>query len=254
MASGIERTGVERVALSQGRKVAAIACLVVALLAAGAAALTRSSLFHAKTISVHGASHVSRAEVLQIAAIDPETNVFTLDAAAAERRLERDPWIADATVTKDLPSTVSIRVRERVPVAVASSGGVDRLVADDGTLLDVALPRAAASLTRIAPAGEDAEPAIAAIAGAARAIAAMTPAVRHQVSVMSILADGQLRVDLSSGAEVAYGPASESVEKAQALRALLEWAAGQGATLAGADVRVPSAPTAELVGGGATAP
>ena len=246
MASDTERPGDARVTLSRGREAAAIAFLVVVLLAAGAAALTRSALFHAKTIRVHGLAHVSRADVLRLAAIGPNSNVFTLDAGAAERRLEREPWIADATVTKDLPSTVSIRVRERVPVAVASSDGVLRLVADDGTLLDVALPSLAAGLTRIEPADEDApEPTVRAIGGAARAIAAMTAAVRHAVSFVSILADGQLRIDLSTGADVAYGPASEPVEKAQALRALLDWAA---------DVRVPSAPTAELVAGGSITP
>jgi cell division protein FtsQ len=264
MASGAERTtaagppprsGSLPAPISRGRKVAAISIIALLLLAAGAVALTRTALFRAKTIGVHGASHISRADVLRISGIDSDTNVFTLDGAAAERRLERNPWVADATVTKDLPSTVSIAVHERVAVAVAESGGVLRLVGDDGTLLDLALPRTASGLTRIASAFEGAaEPTVEAIGGAARAIAAMTPAVRHRVSVVTILADGQLRVDLSSGVEVAYGPASETIAKAQALRALLDWATIQGSSLAAADVRFPSAPTAELVGGGATVP
>jgi len=249
------RSGPLRVPISRGRKVAAISVIAVLLLAAGAVALTRTALFRAKTISVHGASQVSRAEVLRISAIGSDTNVFTLDGAAAERRLERNPWIADATITTELPSTVLIAVQERIAVAVAESGGVLRLVGDDGTLLDPALPRTASGLTRIAPAYEGAaEPTAEAIGGAARAIAAMTPAVRHRVSVVTVLADGQLRVDLSSGVEVAYGPASETIAKAQALRALLDWAASQGSSLAAADVRFPSAPTAELVGGGAITP
>jgi hypothetical protein len=40
------------------------------------------------------------------------------------------------------------------------------------------------------------------------------------------------------------------VEKAQVLGALLDWAATQGASIAAADIRIPSVPTAELVGGG----
>ena len=67
---------------------------------------------------------------------------------------------------------------------------------------------------------------------------------------MSILADGQLRVDLSSGAEVAYGEAVELSEKAMALRALLDYAVEKGASVISADVRVPSAPTAVLSGRG----
>jgi hypothetical protein len=34
------------------------------------------------------------------------------------------------------------------------------------------------------------------------------------------------------------------------LGALLDWAAAQGASIAAADIRIPSVPTAELVGGG----
>ena len=48
-----------------------------------------------------------------------------------------------------------------------------------------------------------------AVGGAARAIAAMAPTLRRRIDGVSILADGQLRVDLSLGREVAYGDAAE---------------------------------------------
>ncbi len=236
-------------------RIPAIAFLVVLVIVAAGVTLTRTSLFHARTIHVRGAAHLTRSDVLRIAGITPGTNVFTFDAVASERRLERDPWIADATITKDLPSTVSVDIRERVVVAVVESGGVPRLVADDGALLDAALPRLAIDLPHIASAEEGApEPTTEAVRAAALAIAAMAPSLRRQVGVVSIFADGQLRVDLSSGAQIAYGPAVELVEKAQALGALLAYVRAQGATLSSADVRVPSAPTVQLVGGATVSP
>ena len=236
-------------------KIPAIAFIVVLVLVAVGVALTRTSLFGARTINVRGAAHLTRSDVLRIAAITPGTNVFTFDAVAAERRLERDPWIADAVITKDLPSTLSVDIRERVAIAVVESGGILRLVGADGALLDAALPRSAADLPQIASSEEGSpEPTTEGVRAAALAVAAMPPPLRRQVDVLSILADGQLRVDLRSGAQVAYGPAVELVEKAQALRALLDYAAAQGMALRSADVRVPSAPTVQLDGSTPTAP
>jgi cell division protein FtsQ len=232
------------------RKLGAIAFIATVLLVAAAVTLTRSPFFDARTIEVRGMSHMARGNVLRIAAITPKTNVFTLDARAAEIRLELDPWVAEATITKDLPSTLVIDIHERVAVAVVESAGVLRLVADDGMLLEAALPRVAVGLPVIAFTDEqELEPSTDAVGGAARAIAAMVPTLRHRIDGVSILADGQLRVDLSSGAEVAYGEAVDLPEKATALRALLDYAAERGASVISADVRVPSAPNAILSGG-----
>lgn len=236
-------------------KIPAIVFMVAAVLVAVGVTLTRTSLFGARTINVHGAAHLTRSDILRLAGIESGTNVFTLDAGAAERRLERDPWIAGATVTKHLPSTVSVDIQERVAVAVVEAGGILRLVAGDGVLLDAALPRSAAGLPHIALTEEGAsEPTTDAVRAGALAAAAMPRSLQRQVDVVSILADGQLRIDLSSGAQVAYGAAVDLVEKAQALSALLAYAEGQGMTLSSADVRVPSAPTVQLAGGSTTSP
>jgi cell division protein FtsQ len=237
------------------RKVGAIVFITVVVLGAAAVTLTRSPFFAARTIEVRGASHVPRSQVLRIAGVTTDTNVFTLDAGAAERRLERDPWIAEATVTKDLPSALVIDVHERVAVAVAESDGVLRLVADDGAFLEAASPRVAIGMPSIVTAdAEETEPSPEAVGGAARAIAAMAPTLRRRIDGISILADGQLRVDLSSGSSASYGEAVELREKAMALRALLDYAAERGATVVSVDVRVPSAPTAVLVGGEVVTP
>jgi len=236
------------------RKIGAIVFIGTVLLGAGAVTLTRSPYFDARTIRVRGTSHVARADVLRIASITHETNVFTLDASAAEARLERDPWIAEASITKHLPSGVVIDVHERAAVAVIESSGVLRLVADDGTLLEAAPTRAAAGLPVIASTEQGLEPPADAVSGAARAVAAMPSTLRARIDGVSILADGQLRVDLSSGAEVAYGEAVDLSDKATALRAVLDYAADRGASVISADLRVASSPTAVLSGGAVVAP
>ena len=231
---------------NRGRKrMAAIAAIVAALVASTGVGLTRSSLVHARTIRVHGASHLTRSDVLRLAQIAVGVNVFMLDASAAERRLEANTWVAEATISKHLPATLVVDIRERYPVAVIESIGLLRLVADDGTMLDAAGP--GVSLPLIASSEEAvSDPAPTAIHDAARLITAMAPILRREVAQVAILADGTLRVDLHGGAEVSYGRAVDLVAKGDALRALLRWASAQGVALASADVRVPSAPTVRL--------
>lgn len=239
--------------VARGRRIAKILALACVVLALAAGVVLRSPLLEARTIHVRGAAHVSRADVLRIAGISRGTNVATFDAGAAERRLEDDPWIAEATIGKHLPSTLVIVVRERQPVAVSEIGGVRRLVASDGTALN--LVTAAALLPSIA-AADPTSPALTAgeIRDAARAIGAMPLGVRRSVARVAVLADGELRVDLASGAPVLFGPATDLAAKAQALRALLAYAARQGRTIVAADVQVPTAPTARLVAGAPAGP
>lgn len=227
------------------KRLGAIVAITAALVAATAVGLTRSPFVNARTIRVHGASHLTRSDVLRMAQIAVGVNVFMLDTSAAERRLEADPWVAEATISKRLPSTLIVDIQERSPVAVIESTGLLRLVAGDGTMLDAAGPGVSLPLIASAEATVPV-PSPTAVHDAARAVAAMAPVLRRQVSRVSILADGTLRVDLRDGAPVSYGPAVDLVAKANALQALLRWASSQGAAIVSADVRVPSAPTARL--------
>jgi len=231
----------------RGWRLAAVVVASIALTTGIAAGVTASPVFRARTIRIVGTDHLTRAEVLQLAGITSKTNVFYLDANDAEQRLERDVWVAGATIAKDLPSTVVIDVRERVAVAVAGPKDRRMLVAEDGTTLGDA--GAGALLPSIGVPVGDPEPSAAAVNGAARAIAALGPNARRQVMHVSILPDGTLLVRLTSGAVITWGTAEEPDVKATALGVLLRWAAKQGAHLTSADVHVPSNPTAEVAPG-----
>jgi cell division septal protein FtsQ len=122
----------------------AMRAAVAVLLLIGGVVVSRSSLLHARSVEVSGASTLSRARVIDLAEVDRLTNVVWLDEGAAERRLESDPWVASADVRVSLPLNIHIAVTERVPVAVASDGLQSLLVASDGTVLGLA-PRSVSS-------------------------------------------------------------------------------------------------------------
>lgn len=223
---------------------AAIVCL--ASLAATGLVVGRSPLFAVGRIRVVGEDRLRAAEIVRRSGIEPGTNILFLDAGAVERRLEADPWIRDARVTRQLPSTVTIRVVERTPVAVMERDGRPVLVAADGTELgpvarDLRLPVLAAE--RDALGGGVAVPAIEA---PARALAALPPELRAQVREVAVLPGGSLRLLLASGTRVLFGAPGQAAEKGRVLRSILRWAAAEGVTLATIDVRAPSAPSASV--------
>lgn len=87
-------------------------------------------------IHVLGASHYSEAEILQLADIgvgQPLLWVTTWRLA----RLENDPWIQDVRVTRQLPGTLYVEVKERRALLVKGASGL----AEDGTVLPNVTPR-----------------------------------------------------------------------------------------------------------------
>ena len=213
------------------------------------AALTSTPLFHAKSIAVEGEQHFSERQVLRIAGIDHDTNVFRLDEGAVRRRLERDPWIANAIVSTDLPSSISISVLERVPVAVALTEEDGRqLIAADGTPLGLAA--AGSSLPEVRLVGEPGQPgpAFDAVTAGASVAGRMPPAIRQQVELVVIGSDGTITLHLTDGVTVTYGGPDEFEAKAEAIAAILAYADDQGRALMSIDVTAPAAPTARFVG------
>lgn len=84
---------------------------------------TQSGQFHARQIEVRGNQRLSRQQVLDIARIGPRTNILSVNLAMTRKRLMADPWIADATVSRNIPSGLKLQIREESPLAVLDMGG-----------------------------------------------------------------------------------------------------------------------------------
>jgi cell division protein FtsQ len=237
----------ELVATGRARLVVAAAGL--ALVALAMLGLTYTPVFRARHIDVMGERTLTTRQVLLIAGLSENTNVFHLDPAATEASLRSNPWISDAKVEPDLPSTIRIRITEREPVAQVTIDGLLRPVAGDGTVLpggDAAgLPEVRAS-GGVIDAGD--------WTSGARALAAMAPPVRGRVRAVVVGPNGSLTVQVGAGLEVAYGRPGDEDAKAAALRAILTWAAQGNVSLATIDVTVPDAPTATTADGEMVAP
>jgi cell division septal protein FtsQ len=212
-----------------------------AVLLASAVGVTRSRIFAMRTLEVRGIHHLTRANVAALGHLTGSVNTVWLQAGSIEQRLERSPWILRATVTRSLPSAVSVTIEERSAIAVV---GTHRfLLAADGTVLGEAprslhLPEIAGAFGAEVKVGTRLTTALPEL----KVAQGLPPGTLSMVSLIAIGSRGEVTVTLRSGLPVIYGDESRPWAKGQALQAVLEWAAGAGVTPAYVDVSAPSAP------------
>jgi len=117
------------------------AALILLLVVGAGAALwegyrrvMRLPYFRVAEVRVEGNLQVAAEEVVAGLALPPETNLLEVDLAALSRRVLENPWIREASVRRQVPLTLVIRVVERVPEAVFIA---DRryLLSADGVIL-----------------------------------------------------------------------------------------------------------------------
>jgi cell division protein FtsQ len=219
----------------------AIAGLSVVALATVAISLTYTPLFAAGDIRLDPPAGIPRDEILSLARLTDRSNVFHLDTAAVERRLERDPRILRATVTTSLPDRITIEVAPRTAVAVV--GTPAELVGADGVVIGSAgyaldLPTLRSS--------DGTVPAPIGLRAAAATAGALGHDLRAESEAVIVAADGSVRVRLRDGFTALFGETSELDAKAASLAALLEWVRVEGISIVSADVSVPGSPTAKL--------
>jgi len=83
--------------------------------------LLTSTLFCIKDISnieVVGNQRLSRQEILEMARLDARTNLLALRPAVVEQTLQAHPWIGKAELARRWPNRLTLRIRERQPVAL----------------------------------------------------------------------------------------------------------------------------------------
>ena len=105
--------------------------LVVGAVAASLAAslrhiprvLARLTVFEIETLRLEGATYLTVAEARRAAGIDAESNLWDSTEPWIQG-LEKHPLVRSARIRRIPPSTVAVRVEERVPVALAADGMV----------------------------------------------------------------------------------------------------------------------------------
>ncbi len=117
-----------RQVLGRGLRRAAGAASLVALVAASGWAafhwLANGELLRIGAIRFQGVSRASEAELLALLPMKVGDSLLSADVGAAERALERHPWVARAEVHRRLPAALEVVVAERAPRALVDLGGL----------------------------------------------------------------------------------------------------------------------------------
>jgi cell division protein FtsQ len=83
---------------------------------------TTSSRFEAQHLTFEPTEHVDDATLRELLAIAPATNILALDLEQLGARLTEHPWVAQATVTRNLPDTLAIEIVEHEAAAIVLAG------------------------------------------------------------------------------------------------------------------------------------
>lgn len=181
--------------------------------------------FGAERVEVSGTRLLAPHEVLAASGIRMGESVWT-DPAAWEAALRRHPVVADARVTRRLPSALHVRVTEKRPTALLS-GGVLRPATAGGEILPVDPTRVPVDLPLLrAPGAEDdgarvTDSATLALLAETARLAALDPALAARVSEVAPGRDGTTTLLLSSPAAEVVLPAGAEADRLRLLRAAL---------------------------------
>jgi cell division protein FtsQ len=84
--------------------------------------LTQCDYFKISRLTIEGAQRLSQKEISQQARIGKGVNILAVNLTLVRKRLLAHPWIAEAGVSREIPSGLSIRIKEHTPLAVVDVG------------------------------------------------------------------------------------------------------------------------------------
>jgi cell division protein FtsQ len=223
------------------------------VLATAILTVTRSPFFRVREVRVEGLTHGPPARIVRLAGLSEHDRTLWLDVGAVRERVERDPWVAQARIDIDLPSSVTIRITERSPVGAVDLGFGALLVDAEGVVIgpattgrfaEIVLPPS--RIGRVAGAGGVAG--VASLRGAARVLAALPPEIHGKVVRVEAEIGSGLELVLRDGVRIRYGSPREPGAKAEAVTEVFRWVRDAGERVRAINVMAPSAPSVVLAG------
>lgn len=103
-----------------------------------------------RELVAEGRRRTTEGEIVQALARYRGMPLLAVDLAIVQQRLEQLPWVRTATVRRELPDTLAVRITEHRPVAIWHHGDRRRLLGSDGEVIPVRDLRSFASLPVIA--------------------------------------------------------------------------------------------------------
>lgn len=147
-------------------------------------------------VYVEGRSRTAGETILARLALKLGDPILSIDPRTARADLEALPWVNAASVERQLPGTIFVRLKERQPLALWQQQGVIRLIDLDGKVIPEIEPRRFAHLPLVV--GRDAP------AHAAKLIAVMNsePELRDRVTAAVRVAGRRWNIQIEGRIDV----------------------------------------------------
>jgi cell division protein FtsQ len=166
-------------------------------------------------------------QVVAAAHIPDDTTLLRVNAAAAEKSLETEPWIGGAKLVRHFPGTLELRITERTPVAIVDAGGTHMWLVDGSA---VWLAPASAEQSATLPSIRDVEnlapkPGIQSpspeLRNAIQVWMGISPQLRAKVKTISAPTVDRTALILAHGVQVFVGSSEDIAKKDEHARLVL---------------------------------
>lgn len=211
----------------------ALAITVVGGVIFGAVRLYRSDVFAVKRVDVLGNQRVSTEEVIALAQVPSDATLLRFPDEEVGQRLEADPRIAAATVTRDFPDAMRIRVEERIPMAYVDVGTNSLWVVDaDAFVVATETPDATSTLAvvRDLPSFEATPGAVVdspELSNALDVLKGLSAELGQRIRAVSAPSVDKTTLITTDGIEILVGPSDDIARKDLIARRILDEQAGK---------------------------
>ena len=215
----------------------------VAVVVVLALAITRSPVLDVDRVVVDGSVHTPADVVQRATGIARHAPMTDVDLDRARRAVLALPWIRTVSIQRQWPSTIKVKVTERVAVAAVSAPPAGfALVDGDGRVLETSAtpPPGFVLLANVAAPGPPGSTIDSSAADALTVARLLPPSLRAKVAGVAVGGDG-VTLQLGGGGVVKFGAATDVAAKLQAADTVLSEA--DLTDLCAVDVRVPAAPS-----------
>ena len=114
-------------------------CLLICLSVLGymgMQSVTASKFFDLKAVDVRGTDRAAKDDIARIASNAAEkTGVWNADLDEIKARIEKQPFVKTASISRVLPGGLRVNIVERIPIAVVKLSNANMLVDNEGNLL-----------------------------------------------------------------------------------------------------------------------
>ncbi len=84
--------------------------------------LTQSDYFGARQLTIEGMRRLTREQVARQAGVHTGINILSTNLTLTRKRLRAHPWIAEAEVSREIPSGLTIVIKEHTALAMVDFG------------------------------------------------------------------------------------------------------------------------------------